>query len=708
MKRSLYNEELKINDLMRQAHPGGGLDVINAPSPSGGDPVVEDNIEKQLKILRMVYKKPIGRVVSKLEKDLHKAGASHLANKVASVLKFAQEWSEQQISDAKKDLENIKRIIFDIQRARGEDRYPGERLFPRLRGYFTGYDPVSKRKVPKVLSEKDFKDFLSKVVTQDLPNSVKKPAAEYMGQFFGGDQQVRSVIESLAINDPARENFNVGIKVLQSGVSAQDIEEAFTEKIPKIKEMVRNFDKVVNSPSSPKTLKEMYGANNIFIDSGYEDYLQNAEPILEKIVFTDRTGLKRFQKESEEYLKNLDEIASNYPAYASAANGIASTIRNIISLRDISDNKQLLQLVRNIDTASPAPSSSDDSGDKGEVKDVQTGIDNSGDYTARTPVSGKDKATGDLLYAISELQKHLKVDVTGQYDDATHRALGKYLNENMNAEGELGQRARAAAEFYMSMSPGKTGQNIQAIAEYLLGRAQTERPSDVSAPKLLTVIDIDGIKFPVANWLQASKRNPWHFLRGLQRYGLVPNENEMSDEQVVKSEQMKSMIAKIGAIIEKFKGEIVSSNIISLMYDIMNNLEEAIKDKSSAVKTLDWLDRAFPKEMSKIRSNALAVSDLEGYMVNYRYGDDNGNINVSKAEANRLNIWGILRYVINQYNLQGVQRQIEPKQPPLSKTQIQQPEDEPGWRTVKLPVSPSGETVVPGQFGQTLQEGRSK
>lgn len=78
MKYSLYNEPNTINDLLRAAHPNGGTTVIDVDSPSGGEGRVEDSIEKQLHLLRQIYK-PAYKVLNQLSNKLAEEGDLFLA-----------------------------------------------------------------------------------------------------------------------------------------------------------------------------------------------------------------------------------------------------------------------------------------------------------------------------------------------------------------------------------------------------------------------------------------------------------------------------------------------------------------------------------------------------------------------------------------------------------------------------------------------------
>lgn len=85
----LYNKPNTLNDLLRAAHPYGGTDVVHVQSPSGGEGRVEDSIEQQLKMLRLVYTEPTARVLANLAADIEKDGLVTLA---ASIDKSALEF----------------------------------------------------------------------------------------------------------------------------------------------------------------------------------------------------------------------------------------------------------------------------------------------------------------------------------------------------------------------------------------------------------------------------------------------------------------------------------------------------------------------------------------------------------------------------------------------------------------------------------------
>lgn len=79
MTYDLYNRPNTINELIRDAHPHGGTDVVSVSSPSGGEGRVEDSIEQQLKMLRLVYTQPTARVLADLATFLEKEGEVSVA-----------------------------------------------------------------------------------------------------------------------------------------------------------------------------------------------------------------------------------------------------------------------------------------------------------------------------------------------------------------------------------------------------------------------------------------------------------------------------------------------------------------------------------------------------------------------------------------------------------------------------------------------------
>ena len=72
MPISLYNDKNVINDLLHAAHPMGGNPIIDVPSPSGGEGVVETEIEHQLIVLKQVYRDAVGRTIADLAVDVEK------------------------------------------------------------------------------------------------------------------------------------------------------------------------------------------------------------------------------------------------------------------------------------------------------------------------------------------------------------------------------------------------------------------------------------------------------------------------------------------------------------------------------------------------------------------------------------------------------------------------------------------------------------
>lgn len=79
----LYNDELEINDLIRDAHPYGGTEVLAIDSCEGH---VEDVIENQMKTLDMVFKQPVIETLANLGNELDKEGLYSLASSVDKLL----------------------------------------------------------------------------------------------------------------------------------------------------------------------------------------------------------------------------------------------------------------------------------------------------------------------------------------------------------------------------------------------------------------------------------------------------------------------------------------------------------------------------------------------------------------------------------------------------------------------------------------------
>lgn len=87
----MYNDELEINDLIRDAHPYGGTEVVDVP-----EGLVEDSIESQMKILEMVAREPTLQTLASLADYLDDAGLHKLANSVDSDMAiFAAESSTE-------------------------------------------------------------------------------------------------------------------------------------------------------------------------------------------------------------------------------------------------------------------------------------------------------------------------------------------------------------------------------------------------------------------------------------------------------------------------------------------------------------------------------------------------------------------------------------------------------------------------------------
>lgn len=82
-KNYLYNGDFEINDLLRQAHPGGDKIVIDEPT---GEGVIEDSIGAQMKLLQMVVREPASAILSQLANDLDQNGFSRVANKTDKIL----------------------------------------------------------------------------------------------------------------------------------------------------------------------------------------------------------------------------------------------------------------------------------------------------------------------------------------------------------------------------------------------------------------------------------------------------------------------------------------------------------------------------------------------------------------------------------------------------------------------------------------------
>lgn len=78
-----YNDELEINDLIRDAHPYGGTEVVAVDSGEGH---VEDIIENQMKTLDMVFKQPAIEALANLGNELDKEGLYSLASSVDDLL----------------------------------------------------------------------------------------------------------------------------------------------------------------------------------------------------------------------------------------------------------------------------------------------------------------------------------------------------------------------------------------------------------------------------------------------------------------------------------------------------------------------------------------------------------------------------------------------------------------------------------------------
>lgn len=87
--QGFYNKELEINDLLRDAHPFGGTQVVEE---SSGEGYVEDSIESQMLTLKMVAREPTLKTLASLGDYLDDAGLTSLANQVDDALKiFAAE-----------------------------------------------------------------------------------------------------------------------------------------------------------------------------------------------------------------------------------------------------------------------------------------------------------------------------------------------------------------------------------------------------------------------------------------------------------------------------------------------------------------------------------------------------------------------------------------------------------------------------------------
>jgi len=85
-KPSLYNDKgIQINDLIRDAHPSGGTEVVEV---SSGEGYVEDLIENQMKTLEMVAREPTLKTLASLADKLDGFGLVALADRVDDTLKF--------------------------------------------------------------------------------------------------------------------------------------------------------------------------------------------------------------------------------------------------------------------------------------------------------------------------------------------------------------------------------------------------------------------------------------------------------------------------------------------------------------------------------------------------------------------------------------------------------------------------------------------
>ena len=114
---SLYNSDMVLNDLLREAHPEGSVKVIDTPSKEG---VVEDSVDSQLKALRVIYKQPVAKVLAGLAEKLEKFGAQELSESVDAIAyDFYHESlfiKEANVGDSQKVI-NVATFVINVLKA---------------------------------------------------------------------------------------------------------------------------------------------------------------------------------------------------------------------------------------------------------------------------------------------------------------------------------------------------------------------------------------------------------------------------------------------------------------------------------------------------------------------------------------------------------------------------------------------------------------
>lgn len=289
MPYGLYNEPNTLNNLLRAAHPHGGTQVVSVHSPSGGEGYVEDSIEQQIKMLKLVYTQPTARVLANLANDIDAEGLVALAGAIDGInrdfIKLAEEPNVFQ------QYKNIRDKSVEMIQKPG---HPDDRIHPQvarermkhlgiLRDLWLGHH--EGQPAPQVVATDDFKPVFKNLLTDVVKNQDGKRrtkeeralAMRVLGLVWGTkDPQVTDLMDNAGIG--VAEEAKGGERERQSGVSPQKLAQQWKDALTRIVGTVDKFNQEVQDAVDgdtyadfSKTLEEWGKIKTEILGANYGD-----------------------------------------------------------------------------------------------------------------------------------------------------------------------------------------------------------------------------------------------------------------------------------------------------------------------------------------------------------------------------------------------------------------------------------------------------
>lgn len=323
MKHHFYNEEFKINDLIRASHPSGGTLVIDENSKEG---LVEDIIEAQMKTLETIYRTPVLNTLAELGTTLDNYGFRSVASEVDSLLEkvaitdedlWAKFQKDYQESSKFKNPATILKELHIKTRGWSSDNHPYNKNMQTKQG-----DPLGK--AFRVLLENlvELFEAFFKNPSEQIVNEFNDSVSEMIGltnqslrydRFMRHNKDIKDLLEELGLswNDMVDywrrlKSNDSGMSMVPDGTSGSGSGSSGTRSKKSNKRLMLQVQKLINQLLGDGTVKE----------NGYEGDSQTWKVVAETLKLKAGSDFSNYRQ----LIKLLEKMLAS-PASKSSPRG---------------------------------------------------------------------------------------------------------------------------------------------------------------------------------------------------------------------------------------------------------------------------------------------------------------------------------------------------------------------------------------------------